>query len=307
LKESFVLADYFTPRFSLLSKELIFLNHGWGTKKTPGNLETQNPKIMSNYRKFRQIASYIICLNDFDSSYFLDCPELKDLKKPKFQPLGLPRNDYLVKHKKDETFRRALVAQLHLKPDDKIFLYVPTHREIKKLDEKVLNMILKEFKEIDSELPNRGIKILFRPHYFTTNLSREISKYKNIFYVGHNVYKDPRPLLLSCDYLITDYSSIFVDYLLLEKPVIFYPFDLEEYESIRGLVISFDNPLQTPGPKISALLDLIYLNEAVFRNYNLMESVAFFHKYVDGHSTERVAKFLVDLLEGKTEKSTFSK
>ena len=49
------------------------------------------------------------------------------------------------------------------------------------------------------------------------------------------------------DSLITDYSSIYLDYMLLERPIIFLPYDLQEYESSVGFTMDYME--NTPGPK----------------------------------------------------------
>ena len=58
---------------------------------------------------------------------------------------------------------------------------------------------------------------------------------------------DIYPLLKHTDMMITDYSSIYFDYLLLDKPIIFYPYDFEQYtKDDRNLL--FDYESMTPGP-----------------------------------------------------------
>lgn len=56
-------------------------------------------------------------------------------------------------------------------------------------------------------------------------------------------------ILNAFDLLITDYSSIYIDYLLTSKPVMFLPYDIDEYSKGRGF--NFDYDAVTPGPKPS--------------------------------------------------------
>ena len=58
---------------------------------------------------------------------------------------------------------------------------------------------------------------------------------------------DSMEILAGFDGVITDYSSIYIDYLLTEKPLLFLPYDLEEYEQKRGMNFRYMDV--TPGPK----------------------------------------------------------
>lgn len=102
---------------------------------------------------------------------------------------------------------------------------------------------------------------------------------------------DVYPILNRVDVLITDYSSIFFDYLLLERPVIFYCYDLAEYERDRGFYFDYD--LVTPGPKAQTFPELLNVIEAMLQaGSNFSEEITRvknqFHKFADAHSTARI-------------------
>lgn len=60
------------------------------------------------------------------------------------------------------------------------------------------------------------------------------------------------------DILISDYSSIFLDYMALDRPVLFYIPDLDSYKEKRGLDIK---PEDLPGPYSNNLVDVAdYIN-----------------------------------------------
>ncbi len=60
---------------------------------------------------------------------------------------------------------------------------------------------------------------------------------------------DLHPVLDQFDVLITDYSSIYIDFLVLDRPLIFFPHDLDSYGTVvRGFYDSYDHV--TPGPKV---------------------------------------------------------
>lgn len=104
--------------------------------------------------------------------------------------------------------------------------------------------------------------------------------------------------------IITDYSSIIVDFLILDKPIAFVAFDIERYNNYRGLVVDFHNDVQTPGPKIKRMEDLIgYLQEiednkdsyGKFRE----EAKKYYFTYFDGKSCERVWKLIKNCIDKK--------
>ncbi|WP_126994237.1 CDP-glycerol glycerophosphotransferase family protein [Thermosipho globiformans] len=275
----------------------IYINHGWGTKKSPGIKYVFDKKIFSRYRILRKYTDYIICYSDFDSTYFLRHKLLDDLPLPKFLPLGHPRNDFLVKNKNNNQIKMIIKKKLNIPLNDNIILFAPTHRESKVFnndyDEKLMEKFIEELKILDSKISyEKGITLLFRPHYYCSvnNLL-----FKNIRVVSLDKFRDPRPLMIASDILITDYSSIFVDYLLLQKPIVFYQPDLEYYQEIRGLVIDPNNKIHMPGPKIKSLTDILDLKEHDFKEYDLERSKKFFHKYSDDKSTERLINFILSL------------
>lgn len=282
-------------KYKLISKDIVSLNHGWATKKSPGKNEINNKKIINQYQKFVNTKPTLICLSEFDETYYLKDKNIKNTDECKFIPLGMSRNDYLVENKNNKKLKDDLRKKLNISNDTKIFLYAPTHREFDDKNINLYNKLIDEFKIIDKELEDKNSIILFRPHYYCSNIKHEISKFKNILYVGFENYSDVRDLMIGADILITDYSSIFVDYLLLDKPIVFYNFDYNEYEEYRGLVIDFKNKLQTPGPKIKQLRDIIDIDEVEYSKYNIEESKMFYHKYYDGYSTQRIAKYIVNL------------
>lgn len=82
-------------------------------------------------------------------------------------------------------------------------------------------------------------------------------------FLNEDRVEDVMDVLASMDLLITDYSSIYIDYLLLERPIIFLPYDQEEYLKDRGFNFPYDEV--TPGPKpksyeefLNSMGDLLY-------------------------------------------------
>jgi CDP-glycerol glycerophosphotransferase (TagB/SpsB family) len=136
----------------------------------------------------------------------------------------------------------------------KVFVYMPTWRddgsnfiEASGIDFMLLNEVLKA----------NNYLFLFKFHHHTkiginTNLS-------NIILLDNNL--DIYTILPFTDYLITDYSSIYFEYLLLNKEVLFFCFDLEDYLK-RNRKMYFDYESITPGRKIYNFKELVELIES---------------------------------------------
>lgn len=276
----------------------IFINHGCGTKKTPGNKEIFEKKTRFCFELLRKYSDYIICYSNFDQTYFLRHELLDHLPFPAFVPLGHPRNDFLVRNSGNQAFIDSERKKLGISENSKVILFAPTQRESLVLkndyDKKLLESYFAELEKLDRQLSNVNVKILFRPHYHFNKFPRY--EFKNIYLVTSDRFPNPAVLMLISDVLITDYSSIYVDYLLLQKPIAFYQPDLDYYQEVRGLVVDVNNPVHMPGPKINKLSDILDLDEYEFKKYDLKTSRAFFHKYFDDKATERLAKFLMKII-----------
>ncbi|MCM8777985.1 MAG: CDP-glycerol glycerophosphotransferase family protein, partial [Candidatus Omnitrophica bacterium] len=98
-------------------------------------------------------------------------------------------------------------------------------------------------------------------------------------------------LLPDIDILITDYSSIFIDFLILDRPIIFTPYDREEYEKEGGLLYNYDEI--TPGPKVKTQREFLYWIEQFVKNPELFKQERnkikeIFFTFYDGKSHERI-------------------
>ena len=104
------------------------------------------------------------------------------------------------------------------------------------------------------------------------------------------------------DLLITDYSSVYFDYLLLDRPIIFVPVDLEEYRKTRGFLLEpYD--YWTPGKKALNQKDLqnmilqSFIKDDNVERRNELKNIV--HYYQDGNSSERVWNLIDRILMKK--------
>lgn len=165
-----------------------------------------------------------------------------NLKQTKIMSYGLPRNDYLAKHKDDHELVASLKAKLQLDATRKTILYAPTFRD----DEPTFKLAL-DLEQFEAQLGDQ-YDLLIRLHPNVADQMPDIAAYPHVYNVNH--YASIEELYLAADVLMTDYSSVFFDYALLEKPIVFYAYDLDKYKDVlRGFY--FDYQAFIPGPLVT--------------------------------------------------------
>lgn len=129
---------------------------------------------------------------------------------------------------------------------NKVLIYMPTWREGEDNNFKNINLYLKE---LNNFFKKENMILLIKLHPLTNIFLENL---ENIIVLENDI--DIYPILPLTDCLITDYSSVFFDYLLLNKEIIFFPFDKEKYLKNRELYFEYN--LITPGIKIRNFLEI---------------------------------------------------
>ncbi|MER8027090.1 glycosyltransferase [Glutamicibacter protophormiae] len=237
---------YFTKR-----PEQVYVNAWHGTPlKKMGYAANEGAVGAKNIvRNFMQ-ADFLISPNSFTTeNMYLNGYKLDGLFRGTILEEGYPRIDAQFGSQEDklETRRRIERAGARLtgKP---IVLYAPTWKGADfsrpKQQAKELLQIVEEMRD---RLGNR-YDILLKVHQQIFAQTHDVPKLKD-FLVPNSV--PTNYCLAIVDVLITDYSSIFFDFLALDKPIIFYTPDKESYTSLRGVYLE-----NLPGPE-TPLLDQV--------------------------------------------------
>lgn len=153
---------------------------------------------------------------------------------------GQPRNDVLWQN----SSKNKVYKTMGIKEGASLILYAPTYREYG--DTVLFPFSDYKKKEIESFLKEKNCHICIRMHLKEQG---SIEKYSgsHIHFMNEDVIEDIALWLNCFDVLITDYSSIYLDFLLLNKPIIFLPYDQREYLQKRGMNFPYEKV--TPGPK----------------------------------------------------------
>lgn len=157
-----------------------------------------------------------------------------DYKESIFVLSGLPRNDELNNIKEEEITK--IKNKLGINKEKKVILYAPTFREFDYDKNGCFLAPPIDIKKWEKELSKDYI-LLFRAHY---EVNKVLNIKNNNFILNVTEYPNLNELLKISDILISDYSSIIIDYSILERPIFNYVYDYEKYKEKRGLYIDIE-------------------------------------------------------------------
>lgn len=219
------------------SKFIKRIKHGY----IPGNWHNDNIHVLVT----SEFVKKIMC-------FAFGAPESKAILA------NYPRNEILI----NKDFQKKLdnipgmiyllnVVQ-ELSNENTIIGYFPTFRDSG--EDSFLGIKgISEFNEFVSYLKSKNMVMLTKLHYAVNITGSRIknrdffrNEYENLVIIPDEM--DLNALLMHVDLLITDYSGVMFDYLWLDRPIVFYPYDLSNYSNLeRGLILDYEE--FTPGKK----------------------------------------------------------
>lgn len=253
---------------------------GWEDKAAQKRSAKDKKRFQEVYKRFTKVlVGSDEMATIFQKSFLLD--ESNMLK------LGVPRTDYFFKEAQLQENYQWSYEHLHLTNRIKL-LYAPTFRD-NELGMAKLHLDIAEMKQA---LGNE-YQLILKLH---PSISNDLEKLDDDFVIYVDKETPIETLLPVVDILITDYSSIPFEFALLQKPMIFFTYDLTDYDNARGLSDGFLATI--PGPHVFTTTELI---EVIQNNTFDLEKVRLFaekwNKYSDGFSSERFVSFLKEQLE----------
>lgn len=269
----------FNPRTTVVQ-----LWHAPGaSKKFGGSVDFESRDIL---KKISNNTDYLIVT----SNNVKDCySEAFQISKDKIKPLGLPRMDYYFENHDLNKLKSDFCTEHNISPNKKIVLYAPTFRDEEQFNN-VFNYL--DIEEFNKRLGDEFVLAL-RLHPKIKNFYKD-DILSNGQYIDVSNYENEQKLMLISDMLITDYSSIMIEFVTLNKPVAFFTYDLDSYlDNERGFYYDFKNTV--PGPIVRTsndLIDVIKNNE--FDENRISEFLKTQFDVMDGKSSERIVDFLLN-------------
>ena len=245
----FIFFTHGSPMSGMVKKDkqvIINLWHGCGYK----DIKSTDNWIGKNPFDYALVPGSVFVET---KSHFWNC------KKDQILPIGYPRYDEF----NDISKNTYDMFRLLRNNANKVIIWMPTYRKternqyavskIKGFYELPIVRSIEELKELDDFCLSKNVRIIIKRHHYQVDYKSSHIKLNNIIFVDDVSFKESGASLygfLACvDALITDYSSVAIDFLLLDKPIGFTLDDFDAYKDTQGFV--FENPLEyMPGSHI---------------------------------------------------------
>ena len=167
---------------------------------------------------------------------------------------GQPRNDLF----KETIDKGSLVSNVDFASYTKVVLYMPTYRVSPNTHKDVVKEILQELSSSEKFLEflkREDILFLVKLHPLTQFAMESDNHYFRV--LGDKQVRSVQHLLMAADCLVTDYSSCCVDYALLNRPIVFYVPDEEDYLSYSSLNDAYERVVVDKAKNIGDLIEKI--------------------------------------------------
>lgn len=272
---------------SFKRKNTLYINtwHGSPIKKMGSDIVKDNKAFKSkgkNHVDIMNTQSY------FEANVFSKC---FGIPRDHFIEVGLPRNDILANYKEEDC--RELKRKLALDENKRIILYCPTYREYEKdRNGGVVLVPPMDLVRWKADLGDKYI-LLIRAHY---EVSKLMDINENSFIRNVTDYPSLNDLMIVSDILISDYSSVFFDYSIMDKCMLHFSYDYDKYEEKRGMyfdIRSYISGADNEDDLIGILNNLNYENE-------IQKTVSFRNEYMNfyGNASKRtvdcIAKHIIE-------------
>ncbi len=269
-------------------QRVVQLWHALGAFKKFGYSRNDLKNIDKGYKKYTKVIT--------SSENIRECySEAFGVKIDKVKATGIPRTDMFFNKEYMKAKKEEIYANYPELKNKKVITFAPTYRG-KSLRDAYYDFTKLDVDKIYNELKDDYI-FIFKWHpaiYNNIKLGNikgyDLEKYRG-FFIDLSESRDINDLLLVTDILVTDYSSVIFDYLFVNKPIIYYTYDLSEYENERGLYYPFSDYVYGDITKNTQEL----IESIKKENLNIETRQAFRQKFMeacDGKSTEKTCKWI---------------
>ncbi|WP_226687913.1 CDP-glycerol glycerophosphotransferase family protein [Stutzerimonas stutzeri] len=285
----FLVNNLWFPDYFIRREGQRYLNtwHGTPLKSLGKYVRGSFLAFKNTARNFLQ-ASHLIFPNEHTRRTLLDSYDVSGLYAGQIAEPGYPRIDALITA--TPAGRAALRRRLGIEDDRPVVLYAPTWRGTVDQFQLDIDFTL----DVIRQLAITDCNLVFRGHHFIEGRLADCQLPVTVA----TAEIDTCALLSVVDVLVTDYSSLFFDFLPSRRPILFFVPDLEEYQRVQG-PLCFD-PDSLPGrvcrhlSELKPVLQQLLLGKGAFSAERYEAAVEQFCPHEDGSATARAVAFLFE-------------
>lgn len=278
------LNDNFMPMANLSFSEKTIITQLWhaeGAFKRFGQDIEQPPEIRSREIAGNAKLTYVVCSSKRVAPIYSSA---FGISENRVLPLGSPRTDYFFEEHDIKGLRGEFDSNHPECKGKKLVLYAPTFRDDEVRDKQLLeNLDVNYFTEKLGD--EYALLVRLHPQVHTGRRTSDGA-------VDVTDYPNVNELVLLSDILITDFSSIAMDFALMRKPMLFFAFDLEYYENSRSFYEDYET--YVPGKIVRTGKELV---DSIVKGNFEQEKIEKFRDYnfdnPDGGASERVSEYLL--------------
>lgn len=286
-----IVIDDYQPVISHLTypdARIIQLWHAWGAFKTVGYSRVGKPGGLSPFSRVHKNYAIAIVSSVSEVAAYA---EAFGIPESRVAPTGIPRMDQFWDPARAAASREATLLAYPAARGRRVFLFAPTFRghgaktasyDMGRLDYPALHALCVE----------KDAVCLIRMHPFVRTPLGIPAAYADRIIDGSTSTIDINDVLFATDLLITDYSSVVFEFSTMDRPMLFFAPDLEEYIASRDFYVDYE--AFVPGRIVRTFAELL---DAIRREDHGAERLAAFRAThldrFDGHATDRVIDLIV--------------
>ena len=273
------------------------INLGYYSASFKNDVMDSNNPYFINYKKVSsRDFDYYVCSSNFS---IMSIYPTFSIPYNNYVSLGMCRNDFLFSSDERVQNIRMILESMVSYSVKTIVLYTPTHKDYERnlafSAARELLGFTADLTTLDSFLKSKGIMIICKlhPHQNKEVIKKALPESIQIFEA--NTYFGLSELMKASDALMTDYTSGYYDYLILDKPVIFNFYDIDRYNETRGFAIMpieticAGEIIKTEGEMIKSLSNLEQNKKLFAEKRKLIKELIFSDR--DSHSCERIYNY----------------
>ena len=261
--------------------EVVQLWHAEGVFKKFGLAIPQPPQVRQNELAGCRKLTAVVCSSKAAVPYYA---EAFGISEDRVLPLGAPRADRLFRPGAEKEAKEALLEHYPALRGKKLVLWAPTFRDDEAADKTLPEQF--DFAAFEARFgQTHALLVRLHPQIHAQNRTVKDA-------VDVTDYLDPTALVLAADMLITDYSSICMDFALLGKPCVFFAFDLAAYKAARDFY--FDYESYVPGIVAQDFPALLSALETPPQAEKLDRFRRFNFDFFDSENTDRVVRAILE-------------